>query len=219
MFFVAWFRSHFAWLLSFVKHNFGAFYYRFGSGESTCTTFLWLLLTNIYVRKRHFFTHLCCHAGAADVFDRMSTFLDSLWRSFDMNQSQYFVLVTHGISIRVLLSRYFRYTVDQFHLLSNPRNCEMVELEHDGKGRLRMAGRHELEECPVSDQSTQHGVDETQEQEPEETSRPQQQQHQQRRTLRYRYHERLRVLPPEFVRTTHIRISPDDSLKKKPTIV
>ena len=84
------------------RHSFGAFYYRFANGES-----------------------------AADVFDRISTFLDSLWRSFDMNKSQYFVIVTHGISIRVLLSRYFRYTVDQFHLLSNPRNCEMVELEHE----------------------------------------------------------------------------------------
>jgi hypothetical protein len=93
----------------------------------------------------------------------------------------------------------------------------MVELEHDGKGRLRMAGRHELEECLVSDQSMQHDVDEPQEHEPEETPRPQQQQ--QRRLLRYRYHERLRVLPPEFVRTTHIRISPDDTLKKNPTIV
>jgi Histidine phosphatase superfamily (branch 1) len=166
----------------------------------------------------YLFTHVCCDAGAADVFDRMSTFLDSLWRSFDMNQSQYFVLVTHGISIRVLLSRYFRYTVDQFHLLSNPRNCEMVELEHDGRGRLRMAGRHELEECLESEHSTQHDADETQKQDPEETPRPQEQQ-QQRRILRYRYHERLRVLPPEFVRTTHIRISPDDTLTKKPAVV
>lgn len=84
------------------RRSFGAFYYRFANGES-----------------------------AADVFDRISTFLDSLWRSFDMNKSQYFVIVTHGISIRVLLSRYFRYTIDQFHLLSNPRNCEMVVLEHE----------------------------------------------------------------------------------------
>lgn len=84
------------------RHSFGAFYYRFANGES-----------------------------AADVFDRISTFLDSLWRSFDANKSQYFVIVTHGIAVRVLLSRYFRYTIDQFHLLSNPRNCEMIELEHE----------------------------------------------------------------------------------------
>lgn len=79
------------------RHRFGVFYYRFPHGES-----------------------------ASDVFDRVSTFLDSLWRSFEMNRSRNYVLVTHGISIRVLLARYFRYTIDQFNILANPTNCEMV---------------------------------------------------------------------------------------------
>ena len=70
------------------RHKFGIFYYRFPNGES-----------------------------ASDVFDRISTFLDSLWRSFCSNPSKNYVLVTHGISIRVLLARYFRYTVDQFNVL------------------------------------------------------------------------------------------------------
>ena len=70
------------------RHKFGAFYYRFPDGES-----------------------------GSDVFDRVSTFLDSLWRSFDLNRSQNYVLVTHGISIRVLLARYFRYSIDQFHMM------------------------------------------------------------------------------------------------------
>ncbi len=70
------------------RYKFGIFYYRFPNGES-----------------------------ASDVFDRVSTFLDSLWRSFCSNPSKNYVLVTHGISIRVLLARYFRYTVDQFNVL------------------------------------------------------------------------------------------------------
>jgi broad specificity phosphatase PhoE len=45
------------------RHKFGAFYYRFPNGES-----------------------------ASDVYDRASTFLDSLWRSFDANRSQNYVL-------------------------------------------------------------------------------------------------------------------------------
>jgi Histidine phosphatase superfamily (branch 1) len=57
---------------------------------------------------------------SVQVFDRVSTFLDSLWRSFDSNRSRNYVLVTHGISIRIILARYFRYTIDQFHLLANP---------------------------------------------------------------------------------------------------
>lgn len=97
------------------RDKFGLFYYRFPHGES-----------------------------ATDVYDRVSTFLDSLWRSFDTARSQNCILVTHGISIRVFLARYFRYSVDQFHELVNPNNCEMFVLEHDGSGMLRPAGRYEL---------------------------------------------------------------------------
>ena len=139
------------------RHRFGAFYYRFAHGES-----------------------------ASDVFDRISTFLDSLWRSFDTNKSQNYVIITHGIAIRVLLARYFRYSVNQFHFLSNPRNCEMVVLNHDAQGRLRMGGRHELELEYDSDQDEAP------------------------RVLGYQYHKRLRVLPKEHVKTAKIRISFDD---------
>ena len=137
------------------RNQFGAFYYRFAHGES-----------------------------GADVFDRISTFLDSLWRSFDAHPSRNFVLVTHGISIRVLLARYFRYTIDQFHLLSNPRNCEMVVLTHDGHGRLQMAGRHELEMTQATGPTVNgDGL-----------------------AMRYKYRKRLRVLPPDHIRRVRIRI-------------
>jgi len=99
------------------RHEFSAFYYRFLNGES-----------------------------ASDVFDRVSTFLDSLWRSFNSHNSvENYVLVTHGISIRVLLSRYFRYTVDQYNMMKNPKNCEMIFLGHDGAGSLDLDGRCYLE--------------------------------------------------------------------------
>ena len=78
-------------------------------------------------------------------FDRVSTFLDSLWRSFESGRAQNYVLVAHGISMRVFLTRYFRYSIDQFHMLANPKNCEMVVLAHDGQGRLKLDGRCELE--------------------------------------------------------------------------
>jgi|UPI000581AE8D broad specificity phosphatase PhoE len=139
------------------RHFFGAFYYRFPHGES-----------------------------ASDVFDRTSTFLDSLWRSFDMNKNRNYVIVTHGISIRVLLARYFRYTIEQFHLLSNPRNCEMVTLEHDGGGRLQMAGRYEMDCRSDDDTGDTHVVG-------------------------YKFYQRLRVLPPDCIRKVQIRIQYEDS--------
>lgn len=137
------------------RYKFGIFYYRFPNGES-----------------------------ASDVFDRISTFLDSLWRSFCSNPSKNYVLVTHGISIRVLLARYFRYTVDQFNVLvrsflhkdallfqviknshskfifqysktkANPSNCEMIILGHDGHGKLELEGRCELKNPTSSGDKT-----------------------------------------------------------------
>lgn len=129
------------------RNKFGAFYYRFPHGES-----------------------------ASDVFDRISTFLDSLWRSFDVNQCRTYVIITHGISIRVLLARYFRYTVDQFHMLLNPRNCEIIKLEHDGAGRLQLTGRHELECNKITGKVTG-----------------------------YKFEEKLRVIPSQMVNNVKAR--------------
>ena len=97
------------------RHLYGPFFYRFPHGESS-----------------------------ADVFDRASTFLDSLWRSFEAQKSRNYVIITHGATIRVLLTRYFRFTIDQYNRLSNPKNCEMVVLAHDGEGKLMLLGRSEL---------------------------------------------------------------------------
>jgi broad specificity phosphatase PhoE len=140
------------------RWRFGAFYYRFPHGES-----------------------------ASDVFDRVSTFLDSLWRSFEMNKSSNYVLVTHGIVLRVFLARYFRYTIDQFNTLANPKNCEMVVLGPSGNGKLDLEGRCalDIEEDP-------------------ETKEPQ--------VTGYKFHKRLRILPKCAIRKVKIRIAPDDKV-------
>lgn len=135
------------------RYKFGIFYYRFPNGES-----------------------------ASDVYDRVSTFLDSLWRSFDTKRCQNYVLVTHGISIRVILSRYFRYSIDQFNLLANPKNCEMVILGHDGSGKLQLEGR-----CEVT-------LKEDEEDKKVSVSG-------------YKFHQKLRTVPSHYTRTRSIRLS------------
>lgn len=148
------------------RHRFGTFYYRFPHGES-----------------------------ASDVFDRVSTFLDSLWRSFDMNRARNYVLVTHGISIRVLLARYFRYTIHQFNMLSNPRNCEMVVLNHDGCGRLRLQGRCQLHLKEMQAE----GDDDNGEKKDKILV-----------VDEYKFYRRLRILPQAAIRKVPIRISYTD---------
>ncbi|XP_024358718.1 phosphoglycerate mutase-like protein AT74H [Physcomitrium patens] len=92
------------------RQRFGRFFYRFPEGES-----------------------------AADVFDRVTSFLESLWRDIDMNRLHKpsstktlevnLVIVSHGVTMRVFLMRWFKWTVEQFEKLNNPKNCEVRVME------------------------------------------------------------------------------------------
>eukprot|EP00736_Rhodelphis_marinus_P009068 Rmarinus@m.1961 len=86
----------------------GRFYYRFPEGES-----------------------------GADVYDRVSTFFESLFREIDklgFTKRKSFryenvVIVSHGLTMRLILMRYFRWTVEEFDEVYNARNCEYYVLE------------------------------------------------------------------------------------------
>ncbi|MED6172170.1 hypothetical protein PIB30_047570 [Stylosanthes scabra] len=104
--------------------RYGRFYYRFPEGES-----------------------------AADVFDRVSSFLESLWRDIDMNRLNHdpshdlnLIIVTHGLASRVFLMRWFKWTVEQFELLNNPENCEFRIMQLGSGGDYSLAIHHTEEE-------------------------------------------------------------------------
>jgi broad specificity phosphatase PhoE len=85
------------------RDAFGHFYYRFDGGES-----------------------------CADVFDRVSDFMNTLNRDFEKPQfPENCVIVTHGMTLRVFLMRWCHLTVEEFEKLANPKNCELVTLQLD----------------------------------------------------------------------------------------
>ena len=91
----------------------GKFYYRFKEGES-----------------------------GADVYDRVSSFLESLFREIDNHDRKNYdniVLVTHGLFMRLFIMRYFKLTISKFEKMLNPTNCEMwiLEKNKDGKYELK----------------------------------------------------------------------------------
>ncbi|KAJ0244474.1 Phosphoglycerate mutase-like protein AT74 [Hirschfeldia incana] len=107
-----------------VRERFGRFFYRFPEGES-----------------------------AADVFDRVSSFLESLWRDIDMNRLHMnpahelnFVIVSHGLTSRVFLMKWFKWTVEQFEALNNPGNSEIRVMELGQGGDYSLAIHHTEEE-------------------------------------------------------------------------
>ncbi|KAK9735389.1 hypothetical protein RND81_04G203100 [Saponaria officinalis] len=106
------------------RDKFGRFFYRFPEGES-----------------------------AADVYDRVSSFMESLWRDIDLNRLHpepghdlNLIIVTHGLSSRVFLMKWFKWTVDQFEHLNNPGNCEYRVMELGQGGDYSLAIHHSEKE-------------------------------------------------------------------------
>jgi broad specificity phosphatase PhoE len=83
------------------RNEYSTFYYRIPDGES-----------------------------GADVFDRVSTFLETLHRDFrkpDFPDNA--LIVSHGMTLRLFLMRWYHWTVEEFENIRNPKNCQIVVME------------------------------------------------------------------------------------------
>jgi broad specificity phosphatase PhoE len=93
------------------RDDYGHFYYRFEGGES-----------------------------CADVYDRVSDFLATLYRDF---QKQEFpdvcCIVSHGMTNRVFLMRLLHYTVEEFEFLRNPENCGVYILNKGEDEKFKLS--------------------------------------------------------------------------------
>jgi broad specificity phosphatase PhoE len=73
----------------------------------------------------HFFYRFTDGESGADVYDRVSTFLETLHRDWDAKNSPRNVLiVSHGLTMRLFCMRWFHWSVQFFESLSNPGNAE-----------------------------------------------------------------------------------------------
>ncbi len=89
------------------RDRLGKFYYRFARGEAV-----------------------------ADVYSRLSTFLDTLFRDFEKPEfPDNALIVGHGMTNRVLIMRWFHLKVEEFELLRNPKNCEYYILQKNDKNK------------------------------------------------------------------------------------
>lgn len=89
-----------------IRDAYGHFYHRFPNGES-----------------------------CADVFDRMSDFMGTLFRDFEKEDfPRNVVIVTHGMAMRCFIMRFFHASVEEFESWANPKNCQYLLLERgDGE--------------------------------------------------------------------------------------
>lgn len=93
------------------RNKFGTFYYRIKDGES-----------------------------CADVYDRVSDFMHSMYRDFEKPKfPENAVIVSHGMTVRLFLMRWFHWTVEEFETLRNPKNAEFIVMEQD-----ELTGKYKL---------------------------------------------------------------------------
>ena len=90
-----------------------------------------------------FFFRIPGGESGADVYDRTSGFIDTLFRDFERDDAAPNVLlVTHGLTMRLFLMRWFHWSVEKFEKLANPKNCQWFVM------KLEPGGRYSAPELP-----------------------------------------------------------------------
>ncbi|KAG8459540.1 hypothetical protein KFE25_012875 [Diacronema lutheri] len=103
------------------RRRYGRFWYRFQNGES-----------------------------GADVHNRAADFLSTLFRQMDLSSKRapHYIILAHGLFIRLLCMRYLGWQVAQFEQVWNPRNCETWVLERRPDGRYHLTAAYYPVEGP-----------------------------------------------------------------------
>jgi broad specificity phosphatase PhoE len=86
-----------------------------------------------------FYSRIPDGESGADVFDRISNFLDTLHRDVEkIDFPENMLIVTHGLTLRLFLMRWFHWSVEEFESLRNPKNCQIVVLEKQFDERYKL---------------------------------------------------------------------------------
>ena len=76
---------------------------------------------------------------ATECESHVNDLLGSMYRDFKKyDYPENCVLITHSLTIRLFLMRYYHLTVEEFEQMQSPENCELVimSLQEDGKYKL-----------------------------------------------------------------------------------
>lgn len=94
------------------RDEYGTFYYRIPDGES-----------------------------GADVYDRVSTFFETIHRDFTKETfPENVLIVTHGLTLRLFLMRWLHWSVEMFESIANPVNCQIVIMEKQEDDHFQLIG-------------------------------------------------------------------------------
>ncbi|CAK7273640.1 hypothetical protein SEPCBS119000_005764 [Sporothrix epigloea] len=91
----------------------------------------------------HFFYRIPNGESAADAYDRVSGFNESMWRQFgDDDFPSVCILVTHGLMSRVFLMKWYHFSVEYFEDLRNVNHCEfLIMRKQDDSGKYKLESK------------------------------------------------------------------------------
>ncbi|EWC46853.1 hypothetical protein DRE_03865 [Drechslerella stenobrocha 248] len=90
----------------------------------------------------HFFYRIPNGESAADAYDRVSGFNESLWRQFaEPDCPSVIVIVTHGLMTRVFLMKWYHFTVEEFEDWQNVDHCQFVIMRRNYKGKYDLEAK------------------------------------------------------------------------------
>ena len=68
----------------------------------------------------------------ADVYDRVSAFLETMMRQIERKKAVRVLIVTHASIIRCFVTRFMHLKVEQHDEIKNPENCDIVTISNEG---------------------------------------------------------------------------------------
>ena len=78
----------------------------------------------------HFYYRGLNAENGVDLYVRLSSFLDTLHRDFENSKFEdNCIIVSHGLTIRMFISRWLHLSVEDYEEIKNPKNCEYFILE------------------------------------------------------------------------------------------
>ena len=89
--------------------------------------------------------------SGADVYDRVSAFFETIHRDFSKADfPDNALIVTHGMTLRIFLMRWFHWSVEHFERVRNPENAKVVVMERGADGHYTLVTPLQLSEEQLS---------------------------------------------------------------------
>ncbi|MEJ1379031.1 MAG: phosphoglycerate mutase family protein [Candidatus Sedimenticola sp. (ex Thyasira tokunagai)] len=80
--------------------------------------------------------------SGADVYDRISSFMETLHRDFQKpDYPENSLIVTHGVTLMIFCMRWFHWSVEEFEQYRNPHNGQVIVLGRDESRQYRITSK------------------------------------------------------------------------------